>query len=108
MSDYYLQEPLQSLASVLYHIVAESVGKYLARQRRNSNPRAFPLEDVPEVLKVGVAAADNGMFQFEGGNVGATDDLVRSVHVAGSAMSLGVADLFMVDEGLALSSIHVV
>jgi hypothetical protein len=34
------------------------------------------------------------MFQFEGGDVGSTHDLVRRVHVPGSAMGLGVADLF--------------
>ena len=103
MSNNNLQETLQSLTSVFDHIVAEPVGEHLARQRRNGNPRAFPLEDVPEVLEVRVAAANDRVLELEGGNVGAADDLVGGVHVAGSAMSLGVADLFMID-GLAWSS----
>lgn len=36
------------------------------------------------------------MLEFEGGDVGATDDLVGGVHVAGCAVGLGVADLVVV------------
>lgn len=96
MSRHNLQEPLQPLTPVLDHIVAESVREYLARQWGDSHARAFALEDVAEVLEVGVAAAHDGVLQFEGGDVGSADDLVGGVHVAGCAVGLGIADLVRV------------
>lgn len=93
MSRHNLQEPLQALAAVLDHIVAEPVREYLARQWRDGDARAFALEDVAEVLEVGVATAHDGVLEFEGWDVGAADDLVGGVHVAGCAVCLGVADL---------------
>ncbi len=79
---------------MLNHIVAEAVGKHLPRQRRDGDARTLPLEDVAEVLKVGVAAAHDGGAELEGGDVGAGVDLVGGVHGArGGAVGLGVFDL---------------
>lgn len=93
VSGHNLQEPLQSLAAMLDHVVAEAVGEHLARERGDGDARALSLQDIAEVLKVRVAAAHDGVFELEGGDVGAADDLVRGVHVAGCAVGLGVAHL---------------
>jgi hypothetical protein len=67
---------------------------HLPRQRRNGHPGALALQDVTEVFKVRVAAADDRVAQLEGGNVGARVDLVRGVHCAwGGAVGLWVLDL---------------
>lgn len=88
-----LQEPLQSLSPVLNHVIAEAVGEHFPGKRRYCDSGALALQDIPKVLKVGVSPAHNGVFQFEGGDVRSTDDLVGSVHVTGGAMGLGIADL---------------
>ena len=67
---------------------------YLARQRRNRHPRALALQDLAEVFKVRVAAADDRVAQLEGGDVGARVDLVGGVHCAGrGAVGLRIFDL---------------
>lgn len=88
-----LQEPLQTLSPVLNHIIAKAVGEHFPRQRRYCDPCAFALQNISEVLEVGVSPAHNGVFQFEGGNVRSADDLVGGVHVAGGTVGLGIADL---------------
>ena len=77
-----LQEPLQSLTPMLDDIVAKPICKHLPRQRGDGDARALALEDIAEVLKVGVATAHDRVFQFEGGDVGSADELVGSVHIA--------------------------
>jgi hypothetical protein len=89
-----LQKALETLAAVLDHIVAETVGEDLAGQWGYRDSCTFALEDIAEVLEVGVPAAHHGMLQFESGDVGSAHDLVRRVHIAGGAMGLGIADLF--------------
>lgn len=93
MPRHNLQEPLEPLAPVLNHIITEPVCEYLTRQRGNGDARTLALEDITEVLEVGVAAAHNRVLELEGGNVGAADDLVGGVHVSGCAVGLGIADL---------------
>ena len=88
-----LQEPLQPLAPVLDDVVAEPVGEHLARQWGNGDSRALALQDIAEILEIGVAAANDRVLQLEGGDVGSADDLVGGVHVAGGAVGLGVAHL---------------
>lgn len=88
-----LQKPLQPFPAMLDDVVTEPIRKHLPGQWRNSDPRALTLEDIAEVFEVGVAAAHDGVLQFEGGDIGAADDLVRGVHVPGCAMRLGVSDL---------------
>lgn len=76
-----LQEALEAFAPRLDHLVAEAIRKHFARQRRNVDPVRLALQDVPEVLKVAVAAPDRGEADLEGGNVG--------LYVQGSANKLG-------------------
>jgi hypothetical protein len=90
-----LQEALETLAAVLDNIVAETVGEDLAGQWGYRDSCTFALEDIAEVLEVGVPAAHHGMLQFESGDVGSAHDLVRRVHIARGAMGLGIADLFI-------------
>lgn len=94
VSNHDLQKPLQSFPPVLNHVVAEPVREHLSGQRGDGDACALPLQDVAEVLEVGVAPAHDGMLELEGGDVGAADDLVRGVHVARGAVGLGVADLY--------------
>lgn len=77
-----LQKLLQPLTAMLDDVVAEAVREDLPRQRGDGDARALALEDVAEVLEVGVAAAHDGVFQFEGGDVCAANELVGGVHVA--------------------------
>lgn len=94
MSHHDLQETLQSFPPMLNHIIRKPVCEHLARQWRNRHPGAFSLENISEVLEVGIAAADYGVAQLEGWDVGACMDLVGSVHVPrGGSMGLGVFDL---------------
>lgn len=88
-----LQEPLQSFPPMLNHIVTESIGKDLARQGWNGNPRRFPFQDIAEVFEVGVASADGAVLEFERGDVGTADDFVVGVHASVGAVGLGVLDL---------------
>lgn len=88
------QEPLEPLPSMLDHIIAEAVREYLAGQRWDRDTGGLALEDVAEIFKVGVSAANDGVAQAEGGDVGACMDFVGSVHRAwGGAVGLWVLDL---------------
>lgn len=93
MSGDDLEEALQTFAAMLDDVVAEPVGENLPWQWGYRDTRAFALEDIAEILEIRVTAAHDGVFQFEGGDVGPAHNLVRRVHVAGCAMGLGVADL---------------
>ena len=93
MPHHNLQEPLQTLTSVFDDIIREPIREDFSRQWRDRHPRTLPLEDVPEMLKVRVAAADGGGFEFEGRDVGAGHDLVIGIHVPAEAMGLRVSDL---------------
>ena len=66
---------------MLYHIIAKSVRKDLAGQRGNGHSCTFSLENVAEVLEIGIAAPDGAVLELKGGNVGSADDLVVGVHV---------------------------
>lgn len=94
MTRHNLQEPLKPLASVLNDVVAESVGEYFTRQWGDSHACALALQDIAEILEIGVPAAHDRVLQLEGGDVGSADDLVGGVHVAGSAVGLRVAYLW--------------
>ena len=98
MPNHNLQEALQAFPPVLNHVVRESVGKDLARQRWNGDARRLALENVAKVFKVGVAAADGGRLQLKGGDVGAGEDFIVGVHVSAEAVGLGVSDLWMTFE----------
>lgn len=93
MSHHNLQEPLQTFPPMLNHIVAKAVREHLAWQRWDRDPRALALQDVAEVFEVRVAAAHAAMAQLEGGDVGATYDLVVCVHAPTYAVRARVLDL---------------
>ena len=78
---------------MLDHVVTEPVCEHLAGQRGNGDAGGLALQDVAEVLEVGVPATDDAVFELEGGDVGAADNLVGGVHLAGCAVGLGVLDL---------------
>ena len=80
MPDHYLQESLQPLSSMLNHIVAEAIGKNLARQRWDCDPRRLSFQYVPKIFKVRVPASDSRVFELEGGDVRPADHLVVCVH----------------------------
>lgn len=88
-----LEEPLQTLPSMLNHIITEPIGEHLPWERRYCDSGAFAFQDIPEVLEVGVSPAHDGMLQLEGGNVCAADNFIRGEHITGSSMGLRVADL---------------
>jgi len=76
-----LQESLETLPSMLDHIVGESVCENLAGQWWDCNPSALALQYIAEVLEVRVSAPDNRIAQFEGWDVCSRVDFVRGVHV---------------------------
>lgn len=90
-----LEELLQTRPAALDHVVAKPVGEHLAGKRGDGHAGALPLKDVAEVLKVRIAAAHRRLPQLEGGDVGATYNLVVGVHVAADTVGSGVADLFV-------------
>lgn len=93
MTDDDLEELLEACATTFDNIVAEAVGEDLSGQRRNSDTGALALENVAEVLEVGVSTTDAALTELEGGNVCAAEDLVVCVHVTAHAMCSWVADL---------------
>lgn len=62
-------------------IVAESICEYFARQWWNRDPSALALEDIAEVFEVRVTASHGAVFELEGGDIGAANDLVVRIHV---------------------------
>jgi hypothetical protein len=93
MPDNNLEELLQSRPPPLDDVVAEAVGEDLTGQGRDGDAGGLALEDVAEVLEVGVAAADGALAQLEGRDVGAADNLVVGVHGAAHAVSSRIANL---------------
>ena len=81
MPDHNLQEPLQSLSPMFYHVIAESVCKDLAGQRRNCHSGTFSLQDVTKIFEVRIATADSAVFELEGRDIGSADDLIIGIHV---------------------------
>lgn len=79
---------------MLDHIITEPICEYFSRKRGDRDARALTLQNVAEVFKVRVAAADGGVFEFEGRDVGSTDYFVVGVHGARGAVRLGISDLF--------------
>lgn len=75
-----LQKPLQPFPPVLNHLIAKAIREYLSGQRRDRDTRRLALENVAEVFEIGVPATNDRLFEFEGGDVGSTDNFVGSVH----------------------------
>lgn len=84
---YNLEEPLQTLASLLNNIVREAICKdlyesgelqllpgvkmaHFARQRRDIDTRRFSLKDISEDLEFRISPPDDRMSKLECGNIG--------------------------------------
>lgn len=93
VADDDAEKLFETSAATLNDVVAESVREDFAGQGRNGHASAFALENVAEVLKVGIAAAHARGSELEGGYVGAADDLIVGVHAAAHAVGSGIADL---------------
>ena len=78
---------------MLNHIITKPICKDLAGQRGNRDSRRLAFKNIAEVLEVGIAPADGGMAQLEGGDVGSAEDLVVGIHVTTHAMGAWVANL---------------
>lgn len=78
---------------MLDHVITEAVGEDFSREWRYCHAGAFALQDISEVLEVGVSPAHDGMLQLEGGDIRSADNFIGSVHVPGGAMGLRIADL---------------
>ena len=94
MADNNLQKPLETLSSMLNHIVAEPICEHFSRQWRDGDPCALSFKYVAEVFKIGVAAPDGAVFELKGGDIGPADDLIVGVHTAGCAVGLRVLHLW--------------
>ena len=69
MSSNDSQETFQSFSSGLYDLVGEAVGEDLARKRWDVHTGRLAFENVPEGLKVGVAASNDGVAKLKGRDV---------------------------------------
>jgi len=78
---------------MLNNLVTEPIRKHLPGQRWDRDTRRLALENIAEVLEIGVATPHGGGFELEGRNVGPAEDFVGGVHGAADAMGLGVAYL---------------
>ena len=63
------KEPLEALTAGLDDLVREAVCEDLSRERWDVHARRLALEDVPEGLKVRVAAAHDRVAELERGDV---------------------------------------
>ena len=82
---------------MLNYIIAKPIREDLSWQRGDCDSRRLALQNVAEVLEVGIASADGGMAQLEGGDVGSAEDLVVGVHV--SAHAVGARVTYLEGEG---------
>lgn len=71
---------------MLNHIITESIREDLSGQWWNRDPCRLPLQDIAKVFKVRVAPPYTAVAELEGGNIGATYDLVVGVHIAAHPM----------------------
>ena len=78
---------------MLDYIVAEPIGEDLPGEWRNSDAGGFALENIAEVLKVGVAPAHGRVLELEERYVGPANNFVVGVHGTRGAVGLGVFDL---------------
>ena len=80
------------------HIVTEAIREHLPGKWWYGNPRALTLEDVSEVLEIGVTSAHNRLLQLKCGDVRSANNLVGSVHIPGGTVGLRVPDLIESDK----------
>jgi len=89
----YPQKLLETFAAVLNHIIAEAVGEDFAGERWNRDASGFALEHITKVLEIRVAAADGGLLELEGRDIGDNVNLVVGVHMAAGTVGSWIAHL---------------
>jgi len=95
VTNHNLQKSLQAFPSLFNDSIVELVEVDLPWKRRYRDPRAFSLQDVPEVFEVAVSPSNRTVAQFKAWDVGGHGDQVGSVsRVRSQAMSLRVLDLY--------------
>lgn len=99
MAGNNLQEPLQAFPTVFDHIIAEPVGEDFPGEWWYCDSRALALQDIPEILKVGVSSTHNGVFELKRWDVCPADNLVRGEHITGSSVGLRIANLYKSNGG---------
>ena len=93
MPNHDPQELLQPRPPPLDNIVTKPIRKHLARQRRYRDPRALPLQDIPEILEIGIPPPHRRLPKLEGRDIRPAHDLVVGVHVPADAVGSRVPDL---------------
>ena len=96
MSNDDLQKALQPLPPMLNHVIAKAICEDLPRQRRNSDARRLALKNIAEVFKIAVATPNAAVLEFEGGDVGAANNLVVGIHSTPEAMGRRILDLLII------------
>ena len=84
---------------MLDHVIAEPVGEDLPWEWWYCDSGALALQDISEVLKVGVSSAHNGVFELKSWDVCSADNLVRGEHVTGGSVGLRIANLYKSSNG---------
>ena len=64
------QKPLKTLSSSFDNFIRETIGENFSWERRDINSCWFSFEDISESFKVRVATSDDGVAEFEGGDIG--------------------------------------
>ena len=71
------QKALQTLPPALYDFFRKAVGEHLAREGRDVDASRFVFKDVAKGLKVRIAATDERVPEFKGGDVGLIEVSIR-------------------------------
>ena len=93
MPHHDLQKARQTFSPVFDYIVREAICEDFTREGRDRDARALPLQNITEVFKVAISAANRAILEFESGNVGPGHDLVGRVEVFGCSMRLRIDNL---------------
>jgi hypothetical protein len=68
------QKPFQPLPPAFDNLIWEPIGEHLSGEGRDIDTCGFALEDIAEGFKIWVTPADEGVAEFEGGNVRLMND----------------------------------
>ena len=63
------QEPLESFTSSINDLIREPIREDFSGERRDVDSCRFAFENVPEGFEIRVTATDEGVAQFEGGDI---------------------------------------
>ena len=77
MSSDDAQESFQAFSPTFNNFFREPVGEHLSRKRGDVHSCGFMFENITKSLKVGIAATNERMTQFEGRNISLSNRGVR-------------------------------